>query len=404
MLHTKRDVELLADYAASTVNVPPPQIITDLKIRITADKAALANLDSSIMQLRGRMKTSIEVHNALLERHNELVDKYEHVRSRLNMAIDQYNALDVEGQRIIIEIGGGINLEPSKFAIRQNDLSPKLIEFKSRTSRVGLRWTETHGSEKWIRSGSDAKGALTARAQANDQIAVADRVKHWMKTDARDGSWKAAVRLDASRAQEKSYNSQQQTLQVAEFAAGQLQSLIVGKEMQTGGLCSGKPSVRLFFHRRIPPCGFRLRLTHRPAKSLNRRSLLGRFTRPSELKTKRLCGLWFGRTRRACRKSRKTRRASRRCTRLVSEAIRKWPTCSCPWGPDVKAVNHDGWTALHYAANENMPTLAQALIDKSAAVDAKSADGKTPLDLACDNQNREIIKVLIHNGAKLLSK
>jgi hypothetical protein len=181
------------------------------------------------------MKTFSEDYNALVGRHNELVDEYEQIRSRLNMAVDRYNTLDVQNP-YIVEIGGGINLEPSKFAIRQNASSPNLIEFKSRISKVGFRWTDTGGSKKWIRSGSTARGAFPVRPRAklNDRIAVADQIKHWTRTDARDGSWKAAVRLDASRAQEKSYDAQQQTLQVAEFTAGKSQSLIIAQRDAKG--------------------------------------------------------------------------------------------------------------------------------------------------------------------------
>jgi len=237
MLHSKRDVQLLADYAAGTVDIPPAAIANNLKTRITADKTALASLESAITQIKRRMslEPSSEDYNTLVGRHNELVDEYERVRSRLNRVADQYNALDVQSQ-YIVEIGGGINLEPSKFAIRQNASSPNLIEFKSRISKVGFRWTDIGGSKKWIRSDSTARGTLPVRPRAklNDRIAVADQIKHWTRTDARDGSWKAAVRLDASRAQEKSYNAQQQTLQVAEFTAGKLQSLIIAQRDAKG--------------------------------------------------------------------------------------------------------------------------------------------------------------------------
>jgi hypothetical protein len=237
MLHSKRDVELLADYAARTVGYPLPTIAKNLKTQIAADKTALSNLESAIEQIKRRMNsaTSSEGYNALVARHNELVDEYERVRSRLNRAVNQYNVLDIQCP-YIVEIGGGINLEPSKFAIRQNASSLKLIEFKSRTSKIGLRWTDTGGSKKWIRSDSTTREPIRVRprAELNNQIAVADQIKHWTRTDTQDGSWKAAVRLDATRVQEKSYDAQQQALQVAEFSAGQLKSLIIAQRDPKG--------------------------------------------------------------------------------------------------------------------------------------------------------------------------
>ena len=111
MLHAKRDVELLAHYAAGTIDLSPPPIANNLKTKITADKTTLTELDSAITLIKKRVSTSSEIHNKLLDRHNELVDEYERVRGRLNMAVDQYNALDVQ-YPVIIEIGGGINNEP----------------------------------------------------------------------------------------------------------------------------------------------------------------------------------------------------------------------------------------------------------------------------------------------------
>jgi tetratricopeptide (TPR) repeat protein len=69
-------------------------------------------------------------------------------------------------------------------------------------------------------------------------------------------------------------------------------------------------------------------------------------------------------------------------------------------GADVKAASNEGWTALHYAANENMPTLAQILIDRGAVVDARTMNGETPLHIAArQGRNKEVMNILLKNGA-----
>ena len=154
MLHSKRDVELFAEYVAGALKPPRPAAVNNLKTWITANEAALTKLESTIKQLDERMSVemSSEDYNALVDRHNELVDEYEQRRTNLNPAIERYNALDIQ-RLYIVEIGGGIDLEPSKFAVRQNALSPRLNEFEARISKVGPQWTDLGDAGKWIRSG-----------------------------------------------------------------------------------------------------------------------------------------------------------------------------------------------------------------------------------------------------------
>ena len=68
-------------------------------------------------------------------------------------------------------------------------------------------------------------------------------------------------------------------------------------------------------------------------------------------------------------------------------------------GADVNATTHDGETALHFAATENMPAVAQALLDNGAAVDARTVEGETPLDRAYGHDSKEVISVLLKCGA-----
>ena len=255
MLRSKRDVELLATYAARKVDVPPPTIVEKLNAEITADKNTLSNLQSLIKKMKSRINiaTSSDNYNALVDRHNELIGQYELVRTRLNTAVDRYNALDIQVPHVV-EIGGGINLEPSKFAIRQNASSPHLVEFKSRISKVGVRWTDIGDAKRWIRSDrTNGPSLITPRGKFNDQIAVADRIKRWVTTDARDGSWKAAVRLDAGRAHERIYDGPKGALQVAEFTAGQLQSLIVAQKDAKGRIVFRRGEHRNVLPPQYPP-------------------------------------------------------------------------------------------------------------------------------------------------------
>jgi ankyrin len=65
--------------------------------------------------------------------------------------------------------------------------------------------------------------------------------------------------------------------------------------------------------------------------------------------------------------------------------------------PDVKSINHLGWTALH-AAYDN-PRITKLLLGAKAEPDAKDHKGCTPLALAATGGQAETIRVLLAAGA-----
>jgi len=58
-------------------------------------------------------------------------------------------------------------------------------------------------------------------------------------------------------------------------------------------------------------------------------------------------------------------------------------------GADVNAKGSGGWTSLHLAAAYGHSDLIELLISKGAALDVKDNSGKTPLDYARKNNNKE---------------
>jgi len=75
-------------------------------------------------------------------------------------------------------------------------------------------------------------------------------------------------------------------------------------------------------------------------------------------------------------------------------------------GTDVNAKNADGWTPLHEAARWGQKEIAELLIAKGADVNAKDEDGWTPLDWAITNirgahyKQTETIALLRKHGGK----
>jgi ankyrin repeat protein len=69
---------------------------------------------------------------------------------------------------------------------------------------------------------------------------------------------------------------------------------------------------------------------------------------------------------------------------------------------DVSAQDKEGWTALHFAAQENLPEMAQVLIGRGADVNARDSDGATPLWRAVQSSagHPDMTSILTAAGAK----
>ena len=149
---SKRDLELLAAYAARQNDPPKVASQEALMTRIESDKDTLAGLDRKMTEIKAQMKSeSGPAYNALVDSHNLIVGEYQRTQIQLNLNIGAYNALDVKILSIV-EIGGGIDLEPSKFAIRTSPSSERLAEFKGHIAGLEEQGAEKASAAKWISS------------------------------------------------------------------------------------------------------------------------------------------------------------------------------------------------------------------------------------------------------------
>lgn len=64
-------------------------------------------------------------------------------------------------------------------------------------------------------------------------------------------------------------------------------------------------------------------------------------------------------------------------------------------------VDHVGWTPLHYASSRGQMEVAQFLIANGAIVDSLSPGNTTPLMMAVQSGNENLVKLLLDKGADL---
>jgi ankyrin repeat protein len=64
-------------------------------------------------------------------------------------------------------------------------------------------------------------------------------------------------------------------------------------------------------------------------------------------------------------------------------------------------LDHIGWTPLHYACARGQLEVAQFLISNGAIVDSMSLGNTTPLMMAVQSGNEQLVKLLLDKGADL---
>ena len=70
-------------------------------------------------------------------------------------------------------------------------------------------------------------------------------------------------------------------------------------------------------------------------------------------------------------------------------------------GLNVDLQDDSGWTALHFAAQENIPELIELLVKSKANLNIQEENGRTPLFIAIFNRNDKSAITLLENGADI---
>jgi len=136
MVTTKEQVEKLVMYAANRLPNPKEAGLSAAKAALTAEERKLESLSAQIERAKSLMPTKENPdYNRWVDAYNISIDQYEAQRARTNAFVARFNNQAGMKTAMILEIGGGINLDPDNFAIRSVASSEKLDAFKRAVAR-----------------------------------------------------------------------------------------------------------------------------------------------------------------------------------------------------------------------------------------------------------------------------
>jgi len=128
--------------------------VTSLEQDIDSMKPKIEYLKQRIEQIEAIMnRSSTAVYNSYVTTHNKLAAQEREIVSRYNAAVAEYNQTHV-GVQTMLDISGGIGLEPEKFKVTPRETSPEL-EATKRVAQADSPVSEING-EEWVKSNPSA--------------------------------------------------------------------------------------------------------------------------------------------------------------------------------------------------------------------------------------------------------
>lgn len=274
IVKTKEDLEALASYSANSLGIQKPVEAKTLENDLRTSKETLQKLEAEIERIKRKLSfpENPNDHNALVDQHNRLVYQHKSMVERHNKMVNVYNSLGGVRQLYIIEIGGGINLEPRNFKIKTPPSSARLQGFKGLLDKVGTEWRSLNGSGRWIRNET---GGVTTEIKSklprmtwvsmSEATSGSSMYKHlqsdkerqyWSATDSQTGSWRDCRKIDRVSYQERSYEAASKKFQLAKFSSGNLEGCIVGHMEHPDRIVFRKSERKDLLKQKDPPIWF----------------------------------------------------------------------------------------------------------------------------------------------------
>jgi hypothetical protein len=244
LIRTRRDLRALIEYAAAGHGTEASS-----RSGSSADIDSLAQdldrLESEIATVKQQLASAEgPAYNRLVDRHNALVKEHAAKLSRHREQVLRYNAAQVR-MRAVMEIAGGVDLDPRSFQITTTTDSARLSEFQQMARSIADGEALNARASEWVRSqaariptppliptwpGADWQvtlgrsiedAALTyARSEVDDRA--------WGTLVSSDGSWRSGLQEAAAQYYESEFEPREGKLSLRKLVAGKVVEHLIG--------------------------------------------------------------------------------------------------------------------------------------------------------------------------------
>lgn len=256
LVRTRRQLEAFTMFLSGQMEPEVPEAVS-LKSALDAQRSEMEDLERRIDGLRAILDRridntnakAVDDYNAQVEAHNLLVERHESLRAQLNANVDRYNALGLATYRVM-EIGGGVALNPDSFTIQRTEQSVALDRLKSAAANAGPGWTKLEDGSEWIRSPSTASGSALSptcgglqwapQAEGTHEASYSSALgQYWLKHSRDTGQWRDQI----AASDETVYrlgDLSGKVIHVAAFAGGKIRSHIIGTRQEANRIVFAK--------------------------------------------------------------------------------------------------------------------------------------------------------------------
>jgi hypothetical protein len=271
LIKSKSDLEAFAETAGEAADFPLYEPFRALEEEIRERQKKLDDLETRIEASRRRIEGGNDT-AVLVSAHNRLVDEYNREAEQTNAAIRRVEGAHIAA-RVIVEIGGGINLGPEQFSIRPVATSPELDAFRAVARVAGTEWTRAGEGPRWLRSASrsgvtafknelpkstwEATGRSSEGGIAQDRLTGGRDQVVWVQREVAVGTWRDLAKLEDGTWRERYFDGRAQELRVAGYRSGELTGCTVAKMVGPNRIVFGKMEPRGLAAPKEPPVWWR---------------------------------------------------------------------------------------------------------------------------------------------------
>ncbi len=145
LIHEQKDLQAFALFAGERKR---PMAAIRLEIsQLEEENKALTEKRKELSLLQEQIKDSPNMTHELF---NAEVEAYRARSDRFNERVTDFNQAQSKITPLLVEVGGGINLESESFKMSTVQNSPLLKSFKAVVINTKTDWTESQSGEKWV--------------------------------------------------------------------------------------------------------------------------------------------------------------------------------------------------------------------------------------------------------------